>query len=117
MCHIDVDSNDNETKTTSKSANHQSTAEHLNNTETCSSENCSTFGLTKMGLRIGNLNVYHLVTKIDEIPVTMLLKERRTVDILRMCETFSIRRIIYKFLNVCPFDYTVVAVSWKVERL
>ena len=30
--------------------------------------------------------------------------------------SFSIRRIIYKFLNVCPFDYTAVAVSGKVER-
>ena len=28
----------------------------------------------------------------------------------------SIRRIIYKFLNVCPFYYTAVAVSGKVER-
>ena len=28
----------------------------------------------------------------------------------------SMRRIIYKFLNVCPFDYTAVAVSGKVER-
>ena len=27
----------------------------------------------------------------------------------------SIRRIIYKFRNVCPFDYTVVMVSGKVE--
>ena len=27
----------------------------------------------------------------------------------------SIRRIIYKFLNVCHFDYTPVAVSGKVE--
>ena len=26
-----------------------------------------------------------------------------------------IRRIIYKFLNVYPFDYTAVAVSGKVE--
>ena len=25
-----------------------------------------------------------------------------------------IRRFIYKFLNVCPFDYTAVAVSGKV---
>ena len=24
------------------------------------------------------------------------------------------RRFIYKFLNVCPFDYTAVAVSGKV---
>ena len=28
----------------------------------------------------------------------------------------SIRRIIYTFLNVCPFDNTAVAVSVKVER-
>ena len=28
----------------------------------------------------------------------------------------SIRRIIYKFLNVCPFDCTAVAVIGKVER-
>ena len=28
----------------------------------------------------------------------------------------SIRTIIYKFLNVCPFDYMAVAVSGKVER-
>ena len=27
----------------------------------------------------------------------------------------SIRRIIYKFLIVCPFDFTAVAVSGKVE--
>ena len=25
-----------------------------------------------------------------------------------------IRRFIYKFFNVCPFDYTAVAVSGKV---
>ena len=25
-----------------------------------------------------------------------------------------IRRIIYKLLNVCPFDYTAFVVSWKV---
>ena len=28
----------------------------------------------------------------------------------------SIGMIIYRFLNVCPFDYTAVAVSGKVER-
>ena len=28
----------------------------------------------------------------------------------------SIRRIIYKILNGCPFDYTAVAVSGKVRR-
>ena len=28
-----------------------------------------------------------------------------------------IRRFIYKFLNVCPFDYTAVAGSGKVSYL
>ena len=28
----------------------------------------------------------------------------------------SIRRVIYKFLNVGPFNYTAVAISWKAER-
>ena len=28
----------------------------------------------------------------------------------------SLRRIIYKFLNVCPFDYMAVAINGKVER-
>ena len=27
----------------------------------------------------------------------------------------SVRRIIYKFLNVCPFDYTLLRL-WRVER-
>ena len=30
--------------------------------------------------------------------------------------SISIRRIIYNFLNVCPFDYTAVAVSGKIDR-
>ena len=32
------------------------------------------------------------------------------------CSSVSIRRNIYKFLNVCPFDYTAVSVSGKVGR-
>ena len=35
---------------------------------------------------------------------------------LAVGSSVSIRRIIYKFLNVCPFDYTAFAVSGKVER-
>ena len=61
--HLANNSNNKETKATTKSANHQSTAEHLNNTDTCGSDNFSTFGLAKKGLRIGNLNVCHLVQK------------------------------------------------------
>ena len=39
-----------------------------------------------------------------------------TYNIIFKTSSVSIRRIIYKFLNVCPFDYTAVAVSGKVER-
>ena len=39
------------------------------------------------------------------------------LSVLVCCwSSVSIRRIIYKFLNVCPFDYTAIAVSGKVER-
>ena len=38
------------------------------------------------------------------------------VSLVGCWSSVSIRRIIYKFLNVCPFDYTTVAVSGKVER-
>ena len=31
-------------------------------------------------------------------------------------QSLEIRRIIYTFLDVCPFDNTAVAVSGKVER-
>ena len=33
------------------------------------------------------------------------------------CSSVSIRMIIYKFLNVCPFDYTDAAVMGKVCAL
>ena len=36
--------------------------------------------------------------------------------LVRCWSSVSIRRIIYKFLNVCPFYCTAVAVSGKVER-
>ena len=37
-------------------------------------------------------------------------------DVVGCRSSVSIRRTIYKFLNVCPFDYTAVVVSVKVER-
>ena len=41
----------------------------------------------------------------------------RNISALVGCwSSVYIRRIICKFLNVCPFDCTTVAVSGKVER-
>ena len=51
-----------------------------------SNDNLSTFGLVKRGLRIANLNICHILNKVDEIKI--LLSEKRSVDILGVCETF-----------------------------
>ena len=41
--------------------------------------------------------------------------EQNIICIMIFCwSSVFIRRIIYKFLNVCPFDYTAFAVSGKV---
>ena len=39
-----------------------------------------------------------------------------TLDSVKDGYVLSVWMFIYKFLNVCPFDYTAVAVSGKVER-
>ena len=46
----------------------------------------STLGLVKRGLRIANLNIRHILPKIDEIKY--MLNGKRSVDVLGICETF-----------------------------
>ena len=51
------------------------------------------------------------------ITIYVLVPHLYDLSVLVGCwSSVSIRRIIYKFLNVCPFDCTAVAVSGKVER-
>ena len=61
-----------------------------------------------------NLPIFDRVSGFLRIHVLFHLKEKKK-EIWRRRR--SIRRIIYKFLNVCPFNYTAVAVSGKVFLL
>ena len=79
----DTDSAFNEMSNTGE--NEPETVNELPSTIPYSSD-LSSFGLIKKGLRIGNLNVCHLLPKIDEI--RLLLNEHRSVNILGLCETF-----------------------------
>ena len=67
------------------------------------SSDLSSFGLIKKGLRIGNLNVCHLLPKIDEI--RLLLNEHRSVNILGLCETFLNDHIDNNELSIDSFIF------------
>ena len=54
-----------------------------NETSNSNDSDVCTFGLIKRGLRIGNLNVCHLLPKFDEI--SLLLKGPCTLDIMGLC--------------------------------
>ena len=45
--------------------------------------NNSTFGLIKKGLRIGNLNICHLLPKLDEIKLLMIFKQSTFLEYAR----------------------------------
>ena len=59
----------------------------------------------KRGLRIANLNICHILNKVDEIKI--LLSQKRSVDILGVCETF---------LNSDVPDELITADGFNVER-
>ncbi|CAG2185221.1 unnamed protein product [Mytilus edulis] len=46
----------------------------------------SSFGLQKRGLKIANLNIQHILPKIEEI--RLILNEKKSLHILGLCETF-----------------------------
>ena len=66
-------------------------------------QNCTTLGLVKRGLRIGNLNVRHILPKIDEIE--HILQEKRSVDIFGICETFLNDKVTNNELNIDGFTF------------
>ena len=45
--------------------------------------NNSTFGLIKKGLRIGNINICHLLPKLDEIKLLMIFKQSTFLEYAR----------------------------------
>ena len=61
------------------------------------------FGLVKKGLRIGNLNVCHLLPKLDE--VKLLLNDQCSVNILGLCETFLNDQVDDKELLIDGFNF------------
>lgn len=63
----------------------------------------NTFGLLKKGIRISNINVCHLLNKIDEID--LLLKEKQSVDILGICETFLDHEIPDELVKLDGFNF------------
>ena len=67
------------------------------------SDDISTFGLLKRGLRIANLNICHILNKVDEIKI--LLSEKRSVDILGICETFLNSEVPNELITVDGFNF------------
>lgn len=61
------------------------------------------FSFSSKGLHISNLNVRHIIPKIDEIRV--LLSHDNGPDILGMCETFLRKNNPDSQISVCDFDF------------
>ena len=70
---------------------------------TSTDSNTSSFGLIKRGLRVGNLNICHLLPKIDEI--NLLLKGYQTLDILGICETFLNDQVSDNILQIDGYTF------------
>ena len=66
-------------------------------------DDLSTFGLLKRGLRIANLNICHILNKVDELKI--LLSEKRSVDILGICETFLNNEVPDELITADGFNF------------
>ena len=75
----------------------------LKDTNESGNYDLSYFGLVKGGLRIGNLNVCHLLPKLDEI--RLILHESRSVNILGLCETFLNDHVDDNVLSIDGFNF------------
>ena len=62
----------------------------------------SSFGHTKKGLRIGNINICHLNGKLDEIK--FMLSNPQSIDILGICESFLDEATPDSFLTIKRFN-------------
>ena len=72
-------------------------------THSAGNDDLSTFGLLKRGLRIANLNICHILNKVDELKV--LLSEKRSVDILGICETFLNNEVPDELITADGFNF------------
>ena len=57
---------------------------------------------TSKGLRVTNLNVRHLVTKVDEIQI--MLANENGPDILWLCETFLDKTILDEQVSINGYE-------------
>ena len=58
-----------------------------------------------------------IVSELNYIVLCVCVPHFYDLSALVSCwSSVSLRRIIYKFLNVCPFYYTAVAFSGKIEQ-
>ena len=57
---------------------------------------------TSKGLRVTNLNVRHLVTKVDEIQI--MLANENGPDILGLCETFLDKTILDEQVSINGYE-------------
>ena len=76
---------------------------NLMKTKHTGNNDLSTFGLVKRGLRIANLNICHILNKVDEIKI--LFSEKRSVDILGICETFLNSEISDELITADGFNF------------
>ena len=70
---------------------------NLMKTKHTGNNDLSTFGLVKRGLRIANLNICHILNKV--------LSEKRSVDILGICETFLNSEISDELITADGFNF------------
>ena len=103
--HSKSNSTKNESKTSIEpSCDLTKTRDKIQTENSNSTENdFSSFGLVKKGLRIANLNICHHLNKKDEIE--LLLSEKRSVDILGLCETFLNNDIPDELISIDGFNF------------
>ncbi|CAC5381567.1 SPAG1 [Mytilus coruscus] len=82
----------------------------------------NSFGLQKRGLKIANLNIQHILPKIEEI--RLKLNEKKSLHILGLCETFlnpelETQHIVdafnKHFINIAPKDSLSTSQSYKFD--
>ena len=78
------------------------TNENADSTNNITKDINSPFGFKQKGLHIGNINICHLNTKIDE--VKLLLSNPESIDILGVCETFLNDKISSNVLSIKGYN-------------
>ena len=73
-----------------------------------SDKNCHVFGHLKRGLHVINLNIQHILPKLNELK--LILQQTRSVSILGLCETF-----LLMILMIWLSKYRASTLKGKIE--